>query len=922
MKLKINRFSVANPTVFGEFTTSNNGTYAKYAIGMDVWKEGTVVHVKPYLYSTRDNAYGQHGSKRTVTIGSFYKETAATQVWPNSEYDFISSGRSDEYKYYADCPWWTSTDWSQTQEEFTHDQIGQIYVECSFTGNTTTYYAPKKGATIKASTTITTATKPTGLTCSVSSYSDTTATLSGSYSDNGGATVTSSGYQYKVNGGSWTNCTANLSNLTPNTKYYFRYYATNVAGTSYSAETSITTYDYPKVVSITKNDLKIGESQTVYIYNPTGKAITLYMKKDTPTTSNNNILYQQSFAVNAIKGTNVAYTFTPNATTLYNSIPSSQSATAYYTIARTESQYVKSGTYSVVGNENPIFDSSNFTCVTNLSTLTGDTNTIISNKSTITVTITSAGTKKTNGADISRYVATWGNGTPVEITTLNTPTQLTTGSGGTVTVSCVDARGLSTPVQVALEVVNYNAPTASGSANRQNGVDSNVFLELNGDLFYDKFGDNGVSNAIYSIKYRVSTTTTFSGDGYDIDVSRVTYGTGANNKRSWTLSSTQIFSNGSTAGFTVGTRYYVEISVQDARGLLGTVTLPLVQISDGKIGRDIYQDSNGDYHVGINGMADSNYTQKIHGKQYVDGDIIGNKVVYAESYVRSPNGYKGKVLNGGSGTSGYMYVCDIATTGSYQNQYFKFDVLQRGRIGSIKICFGSSATAGTLIISNIKKTGNISAYYVMSNNVCKIYVQKSEAYDNLEIVDLQKGTYMDATTITWKNTTVTSLPSGYVEISSDDANALSAYPVGAIYISAISTSPAQLFGGNWQQLKSRYLYATGYDQNTGAACGKDNMSTDTGTTTTSTSISHTHGLGSGYAYVSYNWQDNQNRLMFNIKDVSFTANRWTVTSAPTYSTGSYGAWGATSLGGTTDSGNKSHNHTVPYIAVYVWQRTP
>jgi hypothetical protein len=36
----------------------------------------------------------------------------------------------------------------------------------------------------------------------------------------------------------------------------------------------------------------------------------------------------------------------------------------------------------------------------------------------------------------------------------------------------------------------------------------------------------------------------------------------------------------------------------------------------------------------------------------------------------------------------------------------------------------------------------------------------------------------------------------------DDSNALSAYPVGAIYISTSSTSPASLFGGTWESIAS------------------------------------------------------------------------------------------------------------------------
>ena len=36
----------------------------------------------------------------------------------------------------------------------------------------------------------------------------------------------------------------------------------------------------------------------------------------------------------------------------------------------------------------------------------------------------------------------------------------------------------------------------------------------------------------------------------------------------------------------------------------------------------------------------------------------------------------------------------------------------------------------------------------------------------------------------------------------DDSNALSAYPVGVIYISTSSTSPASLFGGTWESIAS------------------------------------------------------------------------------------------------------------------------
>ena len=85
------------------------------------------------------------------------------------------------------------------------------------------------------------------------------------------------------------------------------------------------------------------------------------------------------------------------------------------------------------------------------------------------------------------------------------------------------------------------------------------------------------------------------------------------------------------------------------------------------------------------------------------------------------------------------------------------------------------------------------------------------------------------------------------------------YPVGSIYLSAINTNPASYFGGTWVQIKSRYLYATGLDENTGAATGKDNMSTYTGANTQSHTLTanqsglreHNHGASGSYSGANF-----------------------------------------------------------------------
>lgn len=128
--------------------------------------------------------------------------------------------------------------------------------------------------------------------------------------------------------------------------------------------------------------------------------------------------------------------------------------------------------------------------------------------------------------------------------------------------------------------------------------------------------------------------------------------------------------------------------------------------------------------------------------------------------------------------------------------------------------------------------------------------------------------------------------------------ALQAYPVGALYISYVSTSPASLFGGSWTQITGRYLRA-------------DNNVSE------SSANSHSHGLGAGYAaYESYTLHDE-----YKYKSLSNTQ-YW----SSNYKVSNHGSGGGVTtanhqtgmaLGGTTDGAGV----TPPYQNVYVWRRT-
>lgn len=119
------------------------------------------------------------------------------------------------------------------------------------------------------------------------------------------------------------------------------------------------------------------------------------------------------------------------------------------------------------------------------------------------------------------------------------------------------------------------------------------------------------------------------------------------------------------------------------------------------------------------------------------------------------------------------------------------------------------------------------------------------------------------------------------------------YPVGAIYMSVNSTSPASLFGGTWTQLKDRFLLGAGSTYSNGATGGAAAV-----TLTLSQIPSHTHDLNVASA-------DN--------------------TGSASTSQVVYGKPSGTNY--TNDNamesagGGTSHSNMPPYLVVYMWKRT-
>ncbi len=154
------------------------------------------------------------------------------------------------------------------------------------------------------------------------------------------------------------------------------------------------------------------------------------------------------------------------------------------------------------------------------------------------------------------------------------------------------------------------------------------------------------------------------------------------------------------------------------------------------------------------------------------------------------------------------------------------------------------------------------------------------------------------------------------------------YPVGAIYISTVSTSPASLFGGTWVRIQDTFLLAAGETYEAGSTGG---------------SATHVHATGDlALTVAQMPWHGHQVRFHNNAgtKGTAYYYNGAT----KTYSTGAQApgiTWkgttfvaaqdGAGDQAGAADpvGGGEAHNHgnteagssLPPYLTVYVWERT-
>lgn len=128
---------------------------------------------------------------------------------------------------------------------------------------------------------------------------------------------------------------------------------------------------------------------------------------------------------------------------------------------------------------------------------------------------------------------------------------------------------------------------------------------------------------------------------------------------------------------------------------------------------------------------------------------------------------------------------------------------------------------------------------------------------------------------------------------------LAAWPIGSIYMSVSSTSPATLFGGTWERISERFLLGASSSYPAGGTGGES-----------------THKLT----------QSELPNYSLSVTNGSNVIRSKTGNSADAYVQTQSGGWGIPNWESKTvtvasGGSGEAHNNMPPYLAVYMWKRT-
>lgn len=157
-----------------------------------------------------------------------------------------------------------------------------------------------------------------------------------------------------------------------------------------------------------------------------------------------------------------------------------------------------------------------------------------------------------------------------------------------------------------------------------------------------------------------------------------------------------------------------------------------------------------------------------------------------------------------------------------------------------------------------------------------------------------------------------------------------AYPVGSIYISTVTTNPAELLGvGTWSRFGEGRTLVSQLSSDPDFDANEDVGGAKTHKLTASEMPAHTHGMSHNHSVPAHSHSVTLSYKTLGRENGNGTAVSYIEVGSGNENdrTGSTGNAGGGSTGGsstpTTSSNgaNVAHNNMPPYIVVYMWKRT-
>lgn len=186
----------------------------------------------------------------------------------------------------------------------------------------------------------------------------------------------------------------------------------------------------------------------------------------------------------------------------------------------------------------------------------------------------------------------------------------------------------------------------------------------------------------------------------------------------------------------------------------------------------------------------------------------------------------------------------------------------------------------------------------------------TDAIDNIPSVDIVQTTGQSLTAVMSQKAVTDAMLTAQTILNM-------VYPVGSIYMSTGSTSPALLFGGGWERIEDKFLLASGPTYTSGGSGGSENV-----TLTESNLPSHTHGFsattgssGSHTHNVGWDQDGSSGSVRYTVHHKGASGAQGT---GPTSSSGSH----THSVSGTTNATGSGTSFSImpPYISVNMWKR--